>query len=360
MKYRVIEELKIRAEPSRNDDTDILGILYPGFIIDARDAEDHDQWLIDENGFYYWKESVDTEIKEDGDSNDPASETEPPRIYNYNRLLQDIPQADKEAGGNGVLVAVFDTGCMDHPDFRDNIVCFYDAVEETESTSFMDDTGHGTFVTGLICSSGNESKIVGLAPGVKIIVVKCSKNGRFFPGYFYKGLKWLVEDSDYSPDIINMSFSCASSNYKEKILALFEKCHQQSTLLVSAGQDDEKLFKRTRPLYPAYEKYVIAVGAIQNKIEIESSLIPGIDYVIPKSNEYESITRPGSSFQKKGCSFAAAMVTGAFARMKSSLDQELSVEEIRERLESNLQTYSKQAPQQQIKIYKNEATHSPA
>ncbi len=74
--------------------------------------------------------------------------------------------------GRGLGLAVMDTGAYPHPDFRDRIVGFYDAVRGKQTC--YDDNGHGTHIAGIALGDGRSSdgKCVGMAPGAHLIPVK--------------------------------------------------------------------------------------------------------------------------------------------------------------------------------------------
>ncbi|MBQ1930828.1 MAG: S8 family peptidase [Lachnospiraceae bacterium] len=74
--------------------------------------------------------------------------------------------------GRGIGLAVMDTGAYPHPDFRDRITGFYDAVRGKQIC--YDDNGHGTHIAGIALGDGRSSdgKCVGMAPGAHLIPVK--------------------------------------------------------------------------------------------------------------------------------------------------------------------------------------------
>lgn len=74
--------------------------------------------------------------------------------------------------GRGIGLAVMDTGAYPHPDFRDRIAGFHDAVRGKQTC--YDDNGHGTHIAGIALGDGRSSdgKCAGMAPGAHLIAVK--------------------------------------------------------------------------------------------------------------------------------------------------------------------------------------------
>ncbi|MGN1208055.1 MAG: S8 family serine peptidase, partial [Christensenellales bacterium] len=76
--------------------------------------------------------------------------------------------------GNGITVAVIDTGIFPHVDFlvpKNRIVFFKDFVNGKEHP--YDDNGHGTFVAGMVGAGGIvDKKYQGVAPNCDLISLK--------------------------------------------------------------------------------------------------------------------------------------------------------------------------------------------
>ncbi|MFT5195345.1 MAG: subtilisin family serine protease, partial [Candidatus Promineifilaceae bacterium] len=128
--------------------------------------------------------------------------------------------------GEGVVIAVLDSGLdTDHTDLAAGLIheeCFLDnngsidgsglcpngSDRQSGAGAAEDDAGHGTHVTGIIASQGNQSS-VGVASGVKVVSIKVTA-GPSFSGVFYT-FSEIVAALDFiinnRPDvqIINMS-----------------------------------------------------------------------------------------------------------------------------------------------------------
>ncbi|PKO19118.1 MAG: hypothetical protein CVU39_00780 [Chloroflexi bacterium HGW-Chloroflexi-10] len=131
-------------------------------------------------------------------------------------LQADIVQNNYGITGNGVTVAVVDTGIdLDHPDFSGRIVaqqCFTDGncqpYNTNQSANGDDLQGHGTNVAGIIGSSGAVSvTTLGFAPDVDLVSVRVlDADGSGWLSDWVAGLDWIYANLGTTPvDIINMS-----------------------------------------------------------------------------------------------------------------------------------------------------------
>ena len=66
--------------------------------------------------------------------------------------------------GDGVKVAILDSGCVQHPDLISNIIGGKNFTAEGSETDYNDLNGHGTHVAGIIAGNG---KVMGVAPNAK-------------------------------------------------------------------------------------------------------------------------------------------------------------------------------------------------
>ena len=77
--------------------------------------------------------------------------------------------------GQGILVAVLDTGISPHTDLQGRIAGFRDYIRQRPQP--YDDNGHGTHISGII-GAGGKGAIHGVAPGCYLWSCKVlDKNG---------------------------------------------------------------------------------------------------------------------------------------------------------------------------------------
>ena len=93
------------------------------------------------------------------------------QIYGWEIKSFDIQNQWKFSRGEGVKIAVIDTGCdLDHSDLKNNIIQGKNFVDSTKDP--YDVVGHGTHTAGTIAAEDNGSGIVGIAPKAQIMPVK--------------------------------------------------------------------------------------------------------------------------------------------------------------------------------------------
>lgn len=95
--------------------------------------------------------------------------------------------------GQGVGVAVLDTGIILHPDFDRRITAFADFVNKRKS--IYDESGHGTHVAGILAGSGRMSKgmYAGMAPEAELLIGKVlDEDGNGSVESVMEGIHWIL------------------------------------------------------------------------------------------------------------------------------------------------------------------------
>lgn len=118
-----------------------------------------------------------------------------------------IAQAHQISEGEGVTVAVIDSGVADHPDLKGNILNGVDAIAGGPGNGRGDDDGHGTAMAGLIAAhghgAGNKDGALGIAPKAKILPIRDAigkVQGLDKP--VAAGIRWAIQ---HGAKIINIS-----------------------------------------------------------------------------------------------------------------------------------------------------------
>jgi len=246
--------------------------------------------------------------------------------------------------GQGVTVAVLDTGIDNLPDFAGRLIGGVDLTGS--NTPYQDGFGHGTFVAGLIAGNGASSngQYSGEAPGAKLVSVKVAgAQGTTHLGTLISGLQWVVDNKNtYGIKVVNISlgYQPSQSTVNNPLDNAVEAAWNAGVaVVVSAGNAGP--FNGTI-LAPADDPLVITVGALDDmattspaddemndfssvgptspdgwaKPDIVTSGRSVVSLAAPGSTIYNSYPsgRIGSAnFVGSGTSFSAAIVSGAAA-----------------------------------------------
>ncbi|WP_077369225.1 S8 family peptidase [Anaerosalibacter sp. Marseille-P3206] len=259
---------------------------------------------------------------------------------------------DKNYLGEGITVAVIDTGVSPHNDLtkpNDRIVGFKDLVNN--KTSPYDDNGHGTHVAGIVGSNGYSSrgKYAGVAPKANILAVKAlDENGSGSTSNIVKAISWVIETkSQYNTKVINLSLGSPANNpcSKDPLCKAVSKAVNSGIVVVVAAGNSGPLASSI--LSPGINPDVITVGAVDDKRTIDTSddtiasfssrgpTIDGLtkpDLVSPGVNIMSLSNKKADDYVSlSGTSMATPFVSGSVALMLEK-DKNLSPKEVKRKL----------------------------
>lgn len=238
----------------------------------------------------------------------------------------------KGATGEGVAVAVIDTGIFPHNDLinpENRIIAWNDLIDQGELP--YDDNGHGTHVAGIIAGNGGLSRgqFTGIAPKALLVGVKAiNKNGTGEVSTVISGIEWcLKQRSALNIKIINLSLgTTAQESYRTDPLCRALSSAWREGIVVCAAAGNEGPDTRTITS-PGINPLIITVGNINDqqtlsgaddKISASSSRGPTIDNIV-KPDLLAPGTKITSLWNKKdyrtlsGTSMATPLVSGAAA-----------------------------------------------
>ncbi len=168
--------------------------------------------------------------------------------------------------GQGVTVAVLDTGIDRLPDFAGRLIGGVDLTGENDP--FQDDYGHGTFVAGLIAGDGTSSggQYQGEAPGADLVSIKVAgADGTTDLVRLILGLQWAIQNRlAYNIGVLNMSLGFRpfeSTAINPLDLAVEAAWNSGIAVVASAGNAGPS---NGTILSPGDDPLVITVGALDD------------------------------------------------------------------------------------------------
>jgi len=173
--------------------------------------------------------------------------------FGYQIIDYKLPEVWSETQGEGIKIAVLDTGCqVSHPDLTGSFV--------SGSTHNRDEDGHGhgTHCCGIISGNNNNLGIVGVAPKVTLEPIKVL--GDDGSGSFGGVTNGVLDAIDSGVDIITMSLG-AAYNYRPLRDAIRKAYDLGIPTIAAAGNSGDK----GKLDYPGNYPETISVGALDDK-----------------------------------------------------------------------------------------------
>ncbi len=251
------------------------------------------------------------------------------------------------ATGRGVDIALIDTGVVpvDGLDTPGRVINGPDLSFESQDTDlrYLDTFGHGTHMAGIMVSDAPD--VPGIAPGARLVNVKVAPyNGAVDVGQILAAIDWVVQNrtaNGLNIRVLNLSYGTDSLNDADVDLisyAVEQAWKAGIVVVVAAGNDGNA----TRLTSPAYNPFVIAVGAVDGSL-LATAENPVPDFsncgigrtpdIVAPGRSISSLRDPGSyadvmypeaasddgrQFVGTGTSQAAAVVSGAVAVLLES------------------------------------------
>ncbi|MEO3775358.1 S8 family serine peptidase [Micromonospora sp. B11E3] len=237
-----------------------------------------------------------------------------------------VPTAQNISQGEGVVVAVPDTGVDEHPDLTHNLIEGTDIVPGGNGDGRADRNSHGTSMAGLIAAHGQGSRLgaLGIAPEAKIMpIMSSAANNMGSADDLAAGVEYATT---HGADVISISSSGGTS--VRLIQAIKTAIAADIVVVAAAGNSPEDTFVG----YPATEEGVLAVGGVdRNGVHAPVSVVGReVDIAAPAVDIY-STSYDGKYSKGTGTSSATAIVAGAAALVRSKYP-DLPAEEVVHRL----------------------------
>ena len=203
--------------------------------------------------------------------------------------------------------------------------------EEEMSPLFMDGSGHGNGVAGLIAAKDNKEGITGVNPNAEIYSIRVLDDDNRAPlSRIIEGIYMAI---DQKVNIINMSFGV--SQYSEALHQAVKAAERAGILMVAAaGNTGSKGVQ-----YPAAFEEVMAVGSVDKQGVTADTSARGEELEIVAPGELVRTTgQLGDELVASGTSLAAPQVVGAAALLWQK-DPDASADTIRYVLNASANLY---------------------
>lgn len=258
--------------------------------------------------------------------------------------------------GEGITVAILDTGISMHPDFDNRIIAFKDFVNQKRT--IYDDSSHGTHVAGIIAGSGIASNgtIAGMAQKCQLVIGKVlDKNGEGEISHMIEAIDWIISNMiKWKIRILNISIGLGrigDEELEKKAMFAIEKAWNAGLVVVVAAGNGGPDPMSISPI--GATEYAITVGCNEggffgkNKNLCENYsgrgptryslkkpdiVAPGTDIISCNSLFKKTAgTYRNAYIKKSGTSMAAPIVSGTCALLLSHKPQ-LTNNEIKRKL----------------------------
>jgi len=190
---------------------------------------------------------------------------------------RNVERKDTVLTGEGVKIAIIDTGIHPHQDLAGRITDFVDFVNNRVEP--YDDNGHGTHCAGDAAGDGSASlgKYAGPAPRANLVGIKVlDKLGSGTLETVMQGVEWCIqynenEEHEDKIDIISMSLGSTAQNYgeenKDPMVSIVEAAWASGIVVcVAAGNEGPE--SRTIAS-PGVSDQIITVGAYDDRNTID-------------------------------------------------------------------------------------------
>jgi len=158
--------------------------------------------------------------------------------YRWNLRQIALDEVNWQVQGQGVHVAVLDTGIdASHPLLAGRVGNSYNArIYEDDKTDYLDRSGHGTHVAGIIAAAagapGPSEVMRGIASGVTLHAVRVlDENGSGYLTDLISGLVWVYQQ----PYIRVVNMSLGSPNGSRVVEKIIKKLYDAGVVLVASA-----------------------------------------------------------------------------------------------------------------------------
>jgi subtilisin family serine protease len=214
----------------------------------------------------------------------------------------------KETRGEGIRVAVLDTGITNiHDDLTMSVIKSKNFTSRYEDETH-DYVGHGTHCAGIIRATDNNFGVVGVAPGCQLLIGKVlNDHGMGRSRWIADGIRWAVDEGAH---IISMSLGAMSES--PQISSAVEYAIENNVIVIAAagnsGEGEDTIG------WPGHNDGVITVGSIRRGMERSSFSSTGATLEIMAPGEDVLSCYPDNKYATlSGTSMACPFIAGVAA-----------------------------------------------
>ncbi len=238
---------------------------------------------------------------------------------------------DLGLGGNGVTIAVLDSGVSDTGELEGRLLAGYNAIDDNDDTG--DSDLHGTPVAVLAAGT-----TLGVARQASVLPVKVCEDGVCVSSDIIRGMCWAIDNAPDGPDALVMNLSLGGDSPSEIIRSVLSAAIGRGVVVAASGGNEGA---NGEPHYPAAHN----LGGLMGVTSVEqdatgawsspSFSTPGdyIDIAAPGVD----LTLPGVADNLSGTSFSTPLVSGTMAVLRGA-DAGLSPTEIQTCIEEGAQS----------------------
>jgi serine protease AprX len=186
------------------------------------------------------------------------------------------------ATGQGVGIAVIDSGVTPSPDFGSRLT----QVKLDGQTGSLDDTiGHGTMVAGVAAGYSPDGRFIGIAPGANVYAININRPTGVYTSDVITALKWVFDNAHtYNIRVVNLSLTeTVQSSYTTSPLDLALERLWASGVFVAVAAGNRGLGQIDYA--PANDPLVFTVGAFDTM----DTSGPGDDTLSPWSSSGKTV-----------------------------------------------------------------------
>lgn len=234
--------------------------------------------------------------------------TQPAQKVDWGLKLLEVDKRWISSQGEGVNIAVLDTGIARHPDLDCNVKGGYN-VTSKDKDAYLDKHGHGTHVAGIVAAANNAIGVVGVAPRANLYAIKVlGDDGKGDNNNIAAGINWAIHNK---MDIITLSLGAKEDS--KALRAAVKKAYDANVVIVAAAGNDGAQYGDNID-YPAAYPEVISVGAVNKYLQRSWFSGDGAKLDVSAPGEEIISTYLNNGYAAlSGTSMAAPFVTGLIA-----------------------------------------------